>query len=232
MQKGKSQVLKGLLLTIGLMVIILLWGADLVAILATGDIVALKAVIQRGGVWAPLISFALLILQAFVSPLPSVVIFIANSLIFGSWFGLIISWLGSLASALVCFALVRYLKLHLYTPPHVLRGVYKLIDEYQDHAVFMARLLPILPFDLSSYAFALTPVRLKPFLLGTALGQTPAIVFYSFWVNEGQEWYINLGGILVWTGIVSLGYYLWNSAKKGREENSRSVTIVTKKEKD
>ena len=203
------------LLTIGA---VFYWGGDLVAILATGNMTALKELILRGGYLAPLISFVLIIIQAFISPLPSVMIFIANGIIFGSCWGFLISWVGSLCSALVCFGLIRYLGLNVTAPPRILAAMIKLIEEYQDQAVFIARVLPFVPFDLASYAFALTHVRLKTFLVGTALGQTPAILFYSFWGKEHYAWYINLGGILVWVVVISGIYHLWRKIRKKKEK--------------
>jgi uncharacterized membrane protein YdjX (TVP38/TMEM64 family) len=214
----EHDMIKKILLVLLAIGAIFYWGADLVAILATGNMTALKELILRGGYLAPLISFALIIIQAFISPLPSVMIFIANGIIFGSWGGFLISWVGSLCSAVVCFGLIRYLGLNITAPPRILASMIKLIEEYQDQAVFVARVLPFVPFDLASYAFALTHVRLRTFLVGTALGQTPAILFYSLWGREQYAWYINLGGILVWVAVISGIYYLWQKVKKKKEK--------------
>lgn len=201
-----------ILLALGL---IFIYGRDLVAVLATGDMNALKEIILRGGYWAPLISFTLIIIQAFISPLPSVLIFIVNGIVFGALGGFLISWMGSLCSALLCFALIRYLGLNFQVPPRVLTTVIKLIQEHQEQSVFVARVLPVVPFDLASYAFALTGISLKNFLVGTAFGQTPAILFYTLWGRSQYPWYINFGGILIWTALGSLLYYTYRKITIG-----------------
>ena len=199
---------------------VLYWGQEMIRVLATGDLVALKELILRAGYWAPFLSFLLIIIQAFISPLPSVIIFIANGIIFGPMVGFLISWVGSLISALLCFAMIRYLGLALPTPPKVIDSMLKLIEEYQNQAVFVARLLPFVPFDLASYAFALTPLRLQTFLVGTALGQTPAILFYSLWGQATSPWYVNLVGIVIWASLVSVLYYSWQKLYKTKPQKA------------
>lgn len=211
-------MLRKLILIALCMGLIAVYGKDIIIILATGDMVALKSLILEYGYWAPLLSFLLIIIQAFLSPLPSVVIFIVNGIVFGGVYGFFISWVGSFSSAVLCFGLVRYLGFQFTPSTRVLAGVVKLMEEYQNHSVFVARVLPFIPFDLASYAFALTKVRLKTFLRGTALGQTPSIIFYSFWGNEKAGLFTNLAGIIIWTGLVSWGYYSWVKITERRKD--------------
>ena len=54
------------------------------AILGRGDVAALRDYILSFGVWAPVVSGLLMILQALVAPLPAFLITFANGLAFGA----------------------------------------------------------------------------------------------------------------------------------------------------
>ena len=45
--------------------------------------------------------------------------------------------------------------------------------------MLIARLIPLISFDVVSYAAGLTSMRLTPFLVATGIGQLPATVVYS-----------------------------------------------------
>jgi len=52
-------------------------------------------------------------------------------------------------------------------------------ERYGSHAVLITRLIPIISFDVVSYAAGLTPIGLVPFLIATGIGQLPATIAYS-----------------------------------------------------
>lgn len=155
------------------------WIADM---LLTADFNSLKQLILSSGIWAPFISVGLMILQSLIAPLPSLVLVLVNAWIFGWLKGAFYSWLGSLLGAALCFNLARW-----YGRPGMekLFGRQKLkkadafFRRYGTYAVLIARLTPILSFDLISYAAGFTAIDLRTFLLATAVGQTPALVLYS-----------------------------------------------------
>jgi uncharacterized membrane protein YdjX (TVP38/TMEM64 family) len=73
------------------------------------NIDALKSYILSFGVWAPVISFILMILQAIVAPLPAFLITFTNAALFGWVKGAILSWSSSMAGAALCFFIARFL---------------------------------------------------------------------------------------------------------------------------
>ncbi|WP_083765211.1 TVP38/TMEM64 family protein [Heliomicrobium modesticaldum] len=154
-----------------------------VRLLLEANLAELKTFVLSFGLAAPLVSFCLMLLQAFISPIPSVAIFLLNAALFGSAWGLLLSWSSSLASALLCFGLARRLG-RPFVSQFVREGFLSRIDdhlyEYGRAAVLFSRLLPFMPFDFTSYAFGLTRVDWWTFAWGTAIGQTPAILFYTF----------------------------------------------------
>jgi uncharacterized membrane protein YdjX (TVP38/TMEM64 family) len=79
--------------------------------------------------------------------------------------------------------------------------------------VLLLRLSPVLPFNLLNYALALTGVRLRDFVAGSAVGMFPATVLYvylgSLVTSTAELWSGQpptaglLGGALTWGGLVA-----------------------------
>ena len=67
--------------------------------------------------------------------------------------------------------------------PRALRRADVLFLRHGVLAVLLARLLPFTAFDLLSFAAGLTPMRLLPFLVATAIGMTPA-TFLMAWAGD------------------------------------------------
>ncbi|MDD4588430.1 MAG: TVP38/TMEM64 family protein [Heliobacteriaceae bacterium] len=158
-----------------------LWTAT--EFLVEADFLGLRRYVLSFGWAAPAVSFFLMIFQAFVSPIPSILLFTVNAAIFGGWQGFWLSWFSSLASAWFCFGLARRLGRPLISKlvkDGFLARVDRFLGQYGSPAVLVTRVVPFMPFDFTSYAFGVTRVSWWDFTWGTACGQTPAIVFYSF----------------------------------------------------
>ncbi len=75
------------------------------AILGRGDVAALRDYILSFGVWAPVVSGLLMILQALVAPLPAFLITFANGLAFGVLWGGLLSLVSASAAAAIAFGI-------------------------------------------------------------------------------------------------------------------------------
>ncbi|NPV27599.1 MAG: TVP38/TMEM64 family protein [Firmicutes bacterium] len=193
--------------------------------MAIGDIPAIKEHILSWGIYAPLLSIFLLILQGIISPVPAVVLYIANAMVFGATVGFIISWVGSLCCAWLCFALVRHTNIGNKINHRYLEKINEMLEKYKEKAVFFARITPLLPADTTSYAFGLTKVSTREYLFGTALGQTPSILFYSFWNNEQTSVIWSIIGILMWSAIMVILLKLFHFLVRWiTNQNNRALT--------
>lgn len=177
-----------------------------VALLASGDVGAIRAWVLGFGVWAPIASVALMLLQTLVAPLPSSPITFANGLVFGVWWGALLSWASALGSAALAFGLSR-----AFGRPVAERLATRAAVAWSDAffarwgvwAVLVGRLLPVVSFDVISYAAGLTPLRFGGFLFATGLGMMPGTLLYT--------WLGHLGGrsaaALLWTlaALTALG---------------------------
>lgn len=153
------------------------------AILTRGNVQLLRDYLLSFGFWAPLISGLLMVFQSVIAPLPAFMITFTNGLLFGMWWGAFLSWSSAMVGAAICFYLAR-----LFGRPLVERMVGETSLEFADsffekygrYAVFLARLIPVISFDVISYASGLTAIGFLEFFIATGLGQLPATIVYSY----------------------------------------------------
>lgn len=152
-------------------------------ILKTLDVSSVKAYILSFGIWAPIVSFLLMIFQSVAAPLPAFLITFANAGLFGWVMGAILSWSSAMAGAVLCFYIARWYgrsAVEKLTSRQALEHVDDFFDQYGKYAVLIARLLPFISFDIVSYAAGLTSMSFWSFFWATGLGQLPATLVYSY----------------------------------------------------
>ena len=186
-------------------------------ILGRGDIAGLRDYILSFGFLAPVASCFLMVLQALVAPVPSFLITFANGLAFGVFWGWMLSLFGHVLAAAVCFGISRSLG---RVPVEVLVGKTGLqsadrwFARWGMYAVFFARLVPGIGFDVISYAAGLTRMRFRNFLIATALGIFPQTLLYSFLGRQAPE-YVAL--FLMTSGLVVAGVVVVAVQRRRRE---------------
>jgi uncharacterized membrane protein YdjX (TVP38/TMEM64 family) len=171
-------------------------------LLGRGNIAGLRDYILSYGLWAPVASCFLMVLQALVAPVPSFLITFANGLAFGVFWGWMLSLFGHVLAAAVCFWISRALG---RVPVEVLVGRTGLqsadrwFAKWGIYAVFVGRLIPGVAFDVISYAAGLTRMRFRSFLIATALGIFPQTFLYSYLGRQAPEY---VGLFLVTSALV------------------------------
>ena len=154
-----------------------------VFILSMVNVQAAKGYILSFGIWAPIVSFLLMILQSVIAPLPAFIITFANAGLFGWVKGAILSWSSAMAGAAICYAIARIYGrsvVEKFTSRSALHEVDVFFERYGKWAVMIARLLPFISFDVVSYAGGLTAMGFWEFFWATGLGQLPATIVYSY----------------------------------------------------
>lgn len=152
-------------------------------ILQNVDVDLARDYILGFGIWAPVVSFLLMILQSIAAPLPAFIITFANAGLFGWVKGAILSWTSSMAGAVLCFYIAKFFGRELVeklTSKYALESLDGFFDKYGKHAILIARLLPFISFDIVSYAAGLTSMSFWSFFVATGLGQLPATIIYSY----------------------------------------------------
>ncbi|MCF8106686.1 MAG: TVP38/TMEM64 family protein [Desulfohalobiaceae bacterium] len=153
------------------------------AILVAGNLDQVIALIRSWGLAAPLMSVLLMITQAIVAPLPAFLITAANGMIFGGFWGVVISLAGALMGALTSFFIARLFGevavKKVVRNQKALYFIQHAGEKKGFYVILLARLLPFISFDIISYLAGLSGIRLRAFIPGTVLGMLPATIVYT-----------------------------------------------------
>ena len=171
---------------------------DAFTAVAAGDKETLRSIILSFGAFAPIASILLNIAQAVVAPIPGFVVPFVNGAVFGTWEGILITWIGGVAAASTCFWIARTFGKNF---AHKICSQFKVaetlntkLERHAFPALIMARLVPGVPFDFLSYFVGLTRVRYTPFAVATAVGSAPHAYLYAFMGNSLE--------IPLWMGVL------------------------------
>lgn len=161
---------------------------NLILVLFQGSLEDIVEIIGSWGIWGPVLSILLMILQAFIAPIPSFLITGANGIIFGVFWGIIISWIGAMFGAAGTFFIARFLGEEFVRRFEKSEGFMEKVNEISDHygfkVVLVARLLPFVSFDLISYAAGLSNMKPLPFFMATGIGMIPGTIAYVLLGNQ------------------------------------------------
>jgi uncharacterized membrane protein YdjX (TVP38/TMEM64 family) len=141
--------------------------------------------VRSAGPWAVAVSIGLMILHSFV-PFPSEFLTVANGLVFGFGKGVVVTWVGAMAGAVLAFGLARSLG-----RPFVLRllsddqerKLEEWVDRLGTDALLVGRFIPAISFNLMNYGAGLSPVSWRTFLWTTGLGILPMTIL-MVWAGE------------------------------------------------
>lgn len=142
-----------------------------------------RAYIAGYGALAPVISAILMVFQSVIAPLPAFLITFANGLLFGVWWGAALSWSSAMLGAALCFFIARALGRPVIVKllsESAVNMSDQFFQRYGKHAVLIARLVPVISFDVISYGAGLTGMRFLGFAIATGIGQLPATLLYSY----------------------------------------------------
>ncbi len=183
-------------------------------------VAGIEAEIKSWGNWAVAASIALMILHSLI-PFPAEFISMANGMLFGAFWGVVITWTGAMLGAALAFALARW-----FGRPFVTA----LMNERQRETterwlkrqgigvLLLSRLMPLISFNVINYAAGLTPISWWTFLWTTALGILPITILLvvtgdQVWNGSGRTW-------LYLLAVGALGAAIWFFfARRQRAEN-------------
>jgi len=147
------------------------------------DVEYIKGYILSFGIWAPIVSFLLMLFQSIIAPLPAFLITFSNAALFGWVKGAILSWSSAMAGAVLCFYIANWFGrkfVEKLTSRLALESVDDFFEKYGQYTILIARLLPFVSFDIVSYAAGLTSMSFWSFFWATGVGQLPATIIYSY----------------------------------------------------
>ena len=134
------------------------------------------------GAWAVIISIVVMIIQTIATPVPLFLVAGANGFIFGVVWGIVITLVGALLGATVAFYLSRVIARDYFSTylSKYMPQVERMSKRSGVKVIFLARLVPILPSSIISYAAGLSKVSFVGFFVASVFGKLPEIVIYTF----------------------------------------------------
>ncbi|MDP3173613.1 MAG: TVP38/TMEM64 family protein [Phenylobacterium sp.] len=141
--------------------------------------------VASNGPWALPAAVAAFAILAFLG-VPQFMLIAAAVVAFGGWTGFAYSWIGTMASALVGFYVGRAAgarTLEAISGEGV-RKFMGLVGRNGFLASLIVRLVPSAPFIVVNMAAGVTPMRVRDFAAGTALGIVPKIALTAFAGNS------------------------------------------------
>lgn len=130
---------------------------------------------------APAVYIGLFVARPFVL-FPASVLTLAGGLAFGTWYGMLYTFVGELPGAVLSFLLARQVGIGFFKgrdDPR-LRKLEGAMQRRGFPMVLMLRIAPFVPFDLVSYAAGAARVPLRAYLPATIIGTLPGTFAFCF----------------------------------------------------
>lgn len=173
------------------------------------------------GALAFLVGYAVLALV----PAPKGVLTALGGALYGFWLGALLAWAGAMIGAIVAFAIGRVFGREAVD--RMVHGRLATLDAtLADHglgAVVAVRLTPVLPFTAVNYVAALTRVRVRHYVVGTALGMVPgslACAAFGAWGTSPWGIFAAAGGLVV---LVVVGVLVGHGLHTANAVNGKVV---------
>ena len=147
------------------------------------ELVALLVHVRELG-WIGAAMAGALYIPACVLALPGSILTLAIGFVFGPLTGTIAASLGSTAGATAAFLLGRTIGRRWISERIGSNPRFLLLDQAVEsqgfRIVVLTRLSPLFPFNVLNYAYGLTSIRLRDYLLGSWLGMLPGTFLYIY----------------------------------------------------
>jgi len=140
-----------------------------------------KSIESHGPVQARLIYIAVYIVGTVIL-LPGSVLSFAGAVLFGAYEGTLYTWIGATIGATLAYLVGRLLGRDFVE--QLFGGRFAVFDQrIREHGftgLLIIRLLPIFPFNAVNFGCGLTDIRLRDYVLATAIGIVPGTFVYQF----------------------------------------------------
>ena len=193
---------------------------------------ALEWIESLGAIGA--VAFIGIYIVATVAFLPGSILTLGAGVVFGVWLGALYVFIGATLGATAAFLVGRYLARNWVAQKIANNDKFNAIDRAVGKEglkiVILTRLSPIFPFNLLNYAFGLTGVSIKDYIIGS-LGMIPGTLMYVYIgslagnlaligsatqpTNPTLEWTIRIVGFIA---TIAVTVYVTRIAKQALNE--------------
>lgn len=192
-------------------------GGTLVIIWSTGsgaflwdlfsDRERVQGVVDDAGLMAPMVFVVLIVAQAVMAPLPAPALAMAAGYSFGFFEGFFLTWFGALLGGVISFWISRWLGRDFVASSARMQRIDRYVDEHGTITIFVLRLLPLVSFDVISYAAGLSSISFKKFLAATALGMLPGTAAFVYLGGASSS--TSFAAVLIGLALLATAAYLY-----------------------
>jgi uncharacterized membrane protein YdjX (TVP38/TMEM64 family) len=190
------------------------WLAPAGALGLDESVEVMVGLIRSWGAWGVAGSIALMVAHSFL-PFPAEILACANGLIYGPLWGSVITWVGAMLGAAAAFGLARrlgrpFVYRMLRTDQRERLAAWS--GEHGGAALLVARLIPVIAFNLINYAAALTEISWWTFLWATGVGILPLTILLAIFGDR-------MLGVPVWMWLLlaAAAAFAWLLARRWRK---------------
>ncbi|MDE5768352.1 MAG: TVP38/TMEM64 family protein [Oscillospiraceae bacterium] len=181
--------------------------------------------VEKAGILAPLLFVLLMALQIIIAILPGGPLEITAGMLFGGFWGTVLTVVGMFLGTLAVYGLVRKFgtKLVDIVIPEQKRKKFSVLENQEKLAfwVFVLFLIPGIPKDLLTYIVSLTNMSVKQFLTLSTLARFPAMVasvLMGSSLTEGRYWLCIVIACIAAIAAFA-GFYFKNSILRHHENH-------------
>ncbi|MCX7694505.1 MAG: TVP38/TMEM64 family protein [Caloramator sp.] len=183
----KKRLFKYITIIIGLIAIIYIYKiSKLHFCFGRVNIRSLKRFIGSYGKYSAIVLLIIYAVKPFVMLFPTWVLGVVSGVLYGWFWGYIVSLLGCFVSATVGYYVAKFLGkdfVHKITKGK-LDKFDKVLEKDGFKILFLMRLPVIFPYDALSLACGLTSIRFRDFILASVLGVMPEMFAYNYFGNS------------------------------------------------
>lgn len=170
--------------------------------------------IERTQPYGALVYIAAQITQVVIAPIPATVVTLAGGFIFDTFWGTILSMVGTTIGFLIVFLISKKFGrkvLRFVVPPEKMKKYDRIASSKGALAfIVFGFVFPFLPDPVVGYMAGLTPMRIGPLLLLSVVTRTPGVLITSFIGSSvGNENYVTaiVVGIVLVAILVAAFFY-------------------------
>lgn len=187
MLEWKGAPLKKIILFILLVLFVTFLGYQFGLVSLLTDIESLRAYLESLGWWGYVLFILLSVLVA-VFLLPGQFLAIVGGLAYGGFVGGCLTIIGASLGASISFIIGKYVAreyiLQRFGTDPTFQKIEKGVQENGIAFLIFTRLVPVFPFAIQSYAYAMTPMSIRKFSIISFLTMMPASFIYAFMASE------------------------------------------------
>ncbi len=144
----------------------------------------LEQTLMNLGIWAPIFSCVLIMLESIIAILPLFVFVSINIIALGPFIGFIVSWISTIIGCILIFYITKNI-FHQKFENYILKKnkfkkSYEIINHLSISQITLILSIPFTPSFILNIVAGLSNIKLKSYLLALIIGKFFTVIFWGF----------------------------------------------------